>query len=84
MFKFLKKSENQHFSQNYYNRWKLATEDSRQFEELHKIMKDGNMSDHYVTQCMEYVEKYIAIVTIETPTNVVTLTQRHRRGPVLA
>ena len=76
MFEFLKKSENQHFSQNYYNRWKLATEDYRQFEELHKIMKDGNMSDHYVTQCMEYVEKYIAIVTIETPTNVVTLTLR--------
>ena len=76
LFEFLKKSENQHFSQNYYNRWKLATEDYRQFEELHKIMKDGNMSDHYVTQCMEYVEKYIAIVTIETPTNVVTLTLR--------
>ena len=77
LFEFLKKSENQHFSQNYYNRWKLATEDYQKFEELHQIMKDGNMSDHYLAQCKEFVAKYVAIVTVETPTDVITLILRN-------
>ena len=77
LFEFLKKSENQHFSQNYYNRWKLATEDYQKFEELYEIMKDGNMSDHYLAQCKEFVAKYVSIVTVETPTDVITLILRN-------
>ena len=76
LFEFLKKSEKQHFSQDYYNRWKLAAEDYTQFEKIDKIMKDGNESNHYVIQCKQFVEQYISIVSVETPTNVMTLTER--------
>ena len=77
LFEFLKKSEHQHFSQDYYNRWKLATKDFTQFEKIDKRMKDGNESNHYVIQCKEFVVKYVSIVTVETPTDVITLTLRN-------
>ena len=77
LFEFLKKSENQHFSQDYYNRWKLATKDFTQFEKIDKRMKDGNESNHYVIQCKEFVVRYVSIVTVETPTDVITLTLRN-------
>ena len=83
LYEFLKKTERQHFSQNYYNSWKLATEDYTQFEKIDKIMKDGDMSDHYVAQCEQFVEKYIAVVTVETPTNVITLIQRDEKASFL-
>ena len=76
LFEYLKKSEKQHFSKDYYNRWKLAAEDYNQFEEIERIMKDGDMSDHYVIQCEQFVQKYVAIVTVETPTDSITVIQR--------
>ena len=39
-------------------------------------MRNGNTSEHYVTLCKGFVEKYISIVTVETPTNVITKISR--------
>ena len=39
-------------------------------------MRKGNSSDHYETLCREFAEKYLAIVTVEAPTDVITKISR--------
>ena len=78
LHKYLMESAKQHFSDNHYNR--LTTGDKekvvQQFIYLDMTMRNGNISDHYVTLCKDFVEKYVAIVTVETPTNVITKISR--------
>ena len=78
LHKYLMESAKQHFSDNIYNR--LTTGDKekvvQQFIYLDMTMRNGNMSDHYVKLCKDFVEKYVAIVTVATPTNVITKISR--------
>ena len=71
-------SAKKHFSDDHYNR--LTTGDkekiAQQFLYLDMTMRNGNTSDHYVTLCKNFVQKYVAIVTVETPTNVITVVTR--------
>ena len=62
------------FSQDHYNR--LTTGDKEQFKYLDNMMRKGNMSEHYVTLCKQFVNKYVAIVTVETPVDVIAVTSR--------
>ena len=39
-------------------------------------MRNGKMSDHYVALCKDFVNKYVAIVSIESPVDVITLSSR--------
>ena len=50
--------------------------DYKEFIYLDNMMRKGNMSIHYESLCKQFVEKYIAIVTVETPADVITLTKR--------
>ena len=76
--KYLMESAKQHFSDDHYNR--LTTGDKekvvQQFIYLDMTMRNGNISDHYVTLCKDFVKKYVAVVTVETPTNVITKISR--------
>ena len=75
---YLMKSAKQHFPHDRYKR--LTTGDkekiAQQFIYLDNTMKNGNESDHYVTLCKDFVKKYVAIVTVETPTDEITKTLR--------
>ena len=78
LHEYLLKSTKQHFSHDHYIR--LTTGDkekiAQQFIYLDNTMKNGNESDHYVTLCKDFVKKYVAIVTVETPTDEITKTLR--------
>ena len=78
LHQYLMVSAKKHFSDDHYNR--LTTGDkekiAQQFLYLDMTMRNGNTSDHYVTLCKNFVQKYVAIVTVETPTNVITVVTR--------
>ena len=74
LHKYLLQSAKQHFSQDHYNR--LTSGNKEQFIYLDKMMRSVSMSDHYVTLCKQFVEKHIAIISVEAPVDVITLTLR--------
>ena len=74
LHKYLSQTAKQHFSNDHYKR--LITGDKNQFVYLDNIMRQGKISDHYETLCKEFVAKYVAIVSVESPTDVITLISR--------
>ena len=74
LHKFFMNTAIQHFSNDTHNR--LATGDQDQLIYLHATVKNNNISAHYGTLCKEFVEKYIAMITVETPTDTILLTSR--------
>ena len=77
LHEFFMKSATQHFSHDHYNR--LATGDYKQFIYLDNMMRNKNISGHFVTLCQQFVKKHIAIVTVESPTDVVDIISRDIR-----
>ena len=71
---FLNQSAKQHFWQEHYNN--LTIGDKEPFLYLDNAMRNGKMSDHYVALCKDFVNKYVAIVSIESPVDVITLSSR--------
>ena len=78
LHEYLMKSAKQHFSDDNYKR--LTTGDkekiAQQFVYLDKTMRNENISDHYETLCKQFADKYIAIITVEAPTDVITKISR--------
>ena len=74
LHEYLMKSAKQHFSIDNYKR--LTTGDkekiAQQLVYLDNTMRNENRSDHYETLCKQFVDKYVAIVTVETPSDVIT------------
>ena len=74
LHEYLMKSAKQHYSDDHYKR--LTTGDkekiAQEFIYLDNTMRNENISDHYETLCKEFVENYVAIITIEAPTDVIT------------
>ena len=42
---------------------------AQQFVYLDKTMRNENIPDHYETLCKQFADKYIAIITVEAPTD---------------
>ena len=76
LHKFLMQSAKQHFSNDHYER--LTAGNKEQFLYLDNIMRKRQMSDHYKTLCKQFVQKYVSIVTVESPTDVIALISREK------
>ena len=51
----------------------------REEVDLNKVMRKGNLSTHYESMCKQYVKKFVAIISVKTPTDVIAMTSRDVR-----
>jgi hypothetical protein len=73
---FFKKSAKKHFSFEHYTT--LASGEHEKLDSLESTLTKDNMTNGEL--CKNFVEKYIAMVTVETPTNVVVKSFKDQRA----
>ena len=74
LHKFVMKTAKQRFSLDHFDN--LTSGQKEPFIYYDQMMRDGHISEHYATICKDFVKNYIAIVSVESPTDVVALTSK--------